>query len=294
MLGLIPGNANYPGLPALTSIGGGGNGPHSGNSGSASPYDNGSGNGSGNPSPSPAVVRMLELANNGIGQISPVGGSAYPNSASSPNANHINVNANQQQQMMSTSPNDSGGSPNPPSTTTIQKDPHTNAGVHSNQHLNPIHHRGGSGMPYSPMKTDNHAGQPELLSPHHSSIALNAMYGGVNTTQNHTTSSSSVGIPPPPASLAGDLAGSLGLPSSGSGGLSSDLRLSHPAITQWLQQAQQAQQAAAVAAAAAAGGGEGSRLGIVGTGSPPWIKKDEPMDREPSPQSGTSSEYATL
>ena len=35
LLGLIPGNTNYPGLPALTSVGGGGNGPHSGNSGSA-------------------------------------------------------------------------------------------------------------------------------------------------------------------------------------------------------------------------------------------------------------------
>ena len=65
LLGLIPGNTNYPGLPALTSVGGG-NGPHSGNSGSASPYDTGSGHGSGNPSPSPAMVRMLELANNGI------------------------------------------------------------------------------------------------------------------------------------------------------------------------------------------------------------------------------------
>ena len=299
-MGLIPGNTNYPGLPALTSVGGGGNGPHSGNSGSASPYDTGSGHGSGNPSPSPAVVRMLELANNGIGQVSPVGGSVYPNSASSPNANHIHVNANQQQQMMSTSPNDSGGSPIPPSTSTLPKDHPTIPGVHSNQHLNPIHLRGGGGMSYSPMKTDNggnHVGQPELLSPHHSSIGLNAMYGGVNTSQNHTGSSAG-GIPPPPVSLAGDLAGSLGLPSSGSAG--SDLRLSHPAITQWLQQAQQAQQAAAAAAAAAAGGGEGGRLGIVGPGShsPPWIKKDEPkdepMDREQSPQSGTSSEYATL
>ena len=303
-MGLIPGNTNYPGLPALTSVGGGGNGPHSGNSGSASPYDTGSGHGSGNPSPSPAVVRMLELANNGIGQVSPVGGNAYPNSASSPNANHIHVNANQQQQMMSTSPNDGGSSPIPHSSTTLQKDHHPIQGVHSNQHLIPIPSRGGGGVStFSPMKTDNgghHVGQPELLSPHHNSIGLNSMYGGVSSAQNHTTSTLLGGLPPPPVSLSGDLAGSLGMPSNGSGSVPPDLRLSHPAITQWLQQAQQAQQAAAVAAASAAGGGESGRLGIVGTSShsPPWIKKDEPkdepMDREQSPQSGASSDYANL
>ena len=53
-------------------------------------------------------------------------------------------------------------------------------------------------------------------------------------------------------------------------------------------------------AGAAAGGGDGGRLGIGGasTHSPPWIKKDEPkdepMDREQSPQSGASSDYANL
>ena len=123
--------------------------------------------------------------------------------------------------------------------------------------------------------------------------------GGGNTTQNHTGSSGSA-LPPSSISLAGDLAGSLGLPSAGPGGVPPDLRLSHPAITQWLQHAQQAQQAAAVAAAAAAGGGESGRLGLTGTEShsPPWIKKDEPkdepMDREQSPQSGASSDYANL
>ena len=298
-MGLIPGNSSYPGMPSLTSVGGGGNGPHSGNSGSASPYDTGSGHGSGNPSPSPAVVRMLELANNGIGQISPVGGNVYPNSASSPNANHINLNANQQQQMMSTSPNDSGGSPIPPPSASLQKDHHSIPGVHSNQHLNPIPQRGGA--TFSPMKTDNggnHSGQPDLLSPHHSSIGLNSIYGGVSSAQNHTGPSGG-SLPPPPVSLAGDLAGSLGLPSGGPGGVPPDLRLSHPAITQWLQQAQQ-HQAAAAAAAAAAGGGDSGRLGIGGTSahSPPWIKKDEPkdepMDREQSPQSGASSDYANL
>ena len=303
LLGLIPGNSNYPGMPALTSVGGGGNGPHSGNSGSASPYDTGSGHGSGNPSPSPAVVRMLELANNGIGQVSPVGGHAYPNTASSPNANHMHVNTNQQQQMMSTSPNDSGGSPIPPTSSALQKDHHSIQGMHSNQHLNPLTSRGGGGEGiYSPMKTDNsrnHAGQPELLSPHHSSIGLSSMYGGVGSAQNHGGSSGG-GLPPPPVSLAGDLAGNLGLPSGGPGGVPPDLRLSHPAITQWLQQAQQAQQAAAAAAVAAAGGGDSGRLGIGGasTHSPPWIKKDEPkdepMDREQSPQSGASSDYANL
>ena len=123
--------------------------------------------------------------------------------------------------------------------------------------------------------------------------------GGGNATQNHTGSSGSA-PPPSSISLAGDLAGSLGLPSAGPGGVPPDLRLSHPAITQWLQHAQQAQQAAAVAAAAAAGGGESGRLGLTGTEShsPPWIKKDEPkdepMDREQSPQSGASSDYANL
>ena len=98
---------------------------------------------------------MLELANNGGGQISPVGGGVYPNSASSPNANHINVNANQQQQMMSTSPNDSGGSPLPPSTVAQHKERHSIHGAHSNQHLNQIHQRGSGGMSYSPIKADN-------------------------------------------------------------------------------------------------------------------------------------------
>ena len=144
LLGLIPGNTNYPGLPALTSVGGG-NGPHSGNSGSASPYDTGSGHGSGNPSPSPAMVRMLELANNGIGQVSPIGGNTYPNSASSPNANHIHSNANQGQHMMSTSPNDSGGSPIPPPAGSLQKDHHSIPGLHSNHPLNPLSSRGNSG-----------------------------------------------------------------------------------------------------------------------------------------------------
>ena len=299
LLGLIPGNTNYPGLPALTSVGGGGNGPHSGNSGSASPYDTGSGHGSGNPSPSPAMVRMLELANNGIGQVSPIGGNTYPNSASSPNANHIHANANQAQQMMSTSPNDSGGSPIPPASGSLQKDHHSIPGLHSNHPLNPLSSRVGSGNgTFSPMKTDNSgttAGQPELLSPHHSSIGLNSMYGSVNSAQNHTSSSVG-GLPPPPVSLPGDIGGNLGIPSSTGGGVPPDLRLSHPAITQWLQQAQQAQ----LAAAAAAGGGESARLGIVGTSShsPPWAKKeepkDEPMDREQSPQSGASSDYANL
>ena len=127
------------------------------------------------------------------------------------------------------------------------------------------------------------------------------MYGGGgNTLQNHAAGSSGSILPPSSISLAGDLAGSLGLPTAGPGGVPSDLRLSHPAITQWLQHAQQAQQAAVVAAAAAAGGGEGGRLGISGpdSHSPPWTKKDEPkdepMDREQSPQSGASSDYANL
>ena len=63
------------------------------------------------------------------------------------------------------------------------------------------------------------------------------------------------------------------------GALGADLRLNHPAITQWLQQAQQAQQQQHHQ-----------------DHSPP--SNDEPMDRESSPHSsgggGPGSDYAAL
>ena len=193
--------------------------------------------------------------------------------------------------MMSTSPQDSGGSPIPPPAVGQPKDPHSLHGAHSNPHLHQIQQHGGGGaaMNFSPMKTDNNGGNlPGLLSPHHASGGINPLFGGPNLSQNA------------PSSSAGDLAGSLSLPPGNPGGVPPDLRLSHPHITQWLQQAQQVQHAAAVAAVAAAGGADSGRSGIGTNGqhSPSWIKKDEPkdepMDRGQSPQSGASSDYANL
>ena len=68
------------------------------------------------------------------------------------------------------------------------------------------------------------------------------------------------------------------------GSLGADLRLNHPAITQWLQQAQQAQQQ------------QQQQHRQHQDHSPP--SNDEPMDRESSPHSsgggGPGSDYATL
>ena len=73
------------------------------------------------------------------------------------------------------------------------------------------------------------------------------------------------------------------------GPLGADIRLSHPAITQWLQQAQQAQQQQQQQAQ--------QQQQQQQQDSPP--SNDEPMDRESSPHSsggggGPGSDYQTL
>ena len=73
------------------------------------------------------------------------------------------------------------------------------------------------------------------------------------------------------------------------GSLGADLRLNHPAITQWLQQAQQAQQHQQQQQ-------QQQQHRQHQDHSPP--SNDEPMDRESSPHSsgggGPGSDYATL
>lgn len=194
------------------------------NSGSGSLFDTGSGNVSSNSSQSPTMARMLEIASNGIGQVSPIGGNTYRNSASTPNSSLIHPNANQREQMMGTYINDSRGHLISSAARSLPKDHHSNPGLHLNH---PIPFHGNSrNRAFSPMKNNKngvYTGQPELLAPQCSTIGLNSMYVSVNSAKNHAKSSFG-SLPLPPDSLSDDIGSSLGIPSSTGDGVPLDCR----------------------------------------------------------------------